>query len=321
MNATNEQMVIVVTGGSGMVGHALKKVTEEDSRPNEKWIFLSSKAADLRNPEETLAVMKKYNPTHVVHLAAMFGGVYKLMKRNCDFFTNNFRINDNVLESCKELGVKKVVSCLSTCIFPDKTTYPVDETMIYNGPPHDSIVGYSFSKRMICVLNKTYNMQYGCHFTGVIPTNVYGPYDNFNLEDGNVLPGLIHKGYLAKHKNIPFSVYGSGTPRRQFLYSFDLAKLLVWSLREYGEIDPVILSVDEEDELSIRELAELVTEAFGLKKDDVHYDTSKTDGQLKKTASNAKLRKYLPDFKFTPLRQGIKETAEWLEANYKNARV
>ncbi|XP_068246344.1 GDP-L-fucose synthase-like [Palaemon carinicauda] len=320
MRVMNEQMVVLVTGGSGMVGQAIKKVSEEENHPNEKWIFLSSKDADLRDPEETRAIMRKYNPTHVVHLAAMVGGVYKLIRLNCDFFTYNFRINDNVLDSCKELGVKKVVSCLSTCVFPDKTTYPIDETMIYNGPPHDSTLGYSYAKRMILVMNKAYKMQYGCNFTSVIPTNVYGPHDNFNLEDGQVLPGLIHKGYLAKHKNIPFTVYGSGTPRRQFMYSVDLAKLIMWSLREYEEIDPVILSVDEEDEVSIKEVAEMVSEAFDLQ-DGVHYDTSKTDGQLKKTASNAKLRKLLPDFKFTPLRQGIKETVDWLEANYENARV
>ena len=99
------------------------------------------------------------------------------------------RINDNVLHCAYATGTKKVVSCLSTCIFPDKTTYPIDETMVHNGPPHDSNYGYSMAKRMIDVLNKTYASQHGCKFTSVVPCNVYGPYDNFNLEDGHVIPG------------------------------------------------------------------------------------------------------------------------------------
>jgi GDP-L-fucose synthase len=94
--------------------------------------------------------------------------------------------------------VKKVVSCLSTCIFPDKTTYPIDETMVHNGPPHNSNFGYSYAKRMIDVLNKGYFNQHGLKYTSVIPTNVFGPHDNYNIEDGHVLPGLIHKVYQAK---------------------------------------------------------------------------------------------------------------------------
>lgn len=110
----------------------------------------------------------------------------------------NVHINDNVLHSAFEVGARKVVSCLSTCIFPDKTTYPIDETMIHNGPPHSSNFGYSYAKRMIDVQNRAYFQQHGCTFTAVIPTNVFGPYDNFNIEDGHVLPGLIHKVHLAK---------------------------------------------------------------------------------------------------------------------------
>ncbi|XP_068228251.1 GDP-L-fucose synthase-like [Palaemon carinicauda] len=316
---SKEEMVIVVTGGSGLVGQAIKKVTEEENRPNEKWIFLSSKDGDLKDRDETRAVLAKHKPTHVIHLAAMVGGLFKNLKYNSDFYRFNMLINDNVLETCKDLHVKKVVSCLSTCIFPDKTTYPIDETMIHNGPPHESNFGYSHAKRMIDVMNRAYNQQYGCHFTSVIPTNIYGPHDNFNLEDGHVLPGLIHKVHMAKENNTPFVVWGSGKPLRQFIYSIDLAKLMLWVLREYDEVDPIILSVGEEDEVSIKEAAEMVVDAYNFK-GEVIFDTSRADGQFKKTASNAKLRKYLPDFQFTNIRDGIKETVDWFVANYDTAR-
>lgn len=314
-----EKKVILVTGGTGLVGSAIRKVVQDDKNENETFIFLSSKDLDLSDKNQTLEYFKKHKPTHVIHLAALVGGLFKNLRQNLDFFRVNMQINDNVLAASFETGVKKVVSCLSTCIFPDKTTYPIDETMVHNGPPHDSNFGYSYAKRMIDVLNKGYCDQHGLRYTSVVPTNVFGPNDNFNIEDGHVLPGLIHKVYLAKKNNTPLTIWGSGKPLRQFIYSYDLAKLFLWVLREYDEVDPIILSVDEKDEMSIQEAAEAVVEAMDFK-GQVIYDTTKSDGQFKKTASNQKLRRYLPDFKFTPFKQAVKESCDWFVNNYDIAR-
>ncbi|XP_020793788.2 GDP-L-fucose synthase [Boleophthalmus pectinirostris] len=314
-------MRVLVTGGSGLVGRAIQQVVKEEggAKEGEEWVFLSSKDANLMNKEETKAIFEKYKPTHVIHLAAMVGGLFKNMKFNLDFWRNNIHINDNVLQAAHEVGVVKVVSCLSTCIFPDKTTYPIDETMIHNGPPHDSNFGYAYAKRMIDVHNRAYFQQYRRCYTAVIPTNVFGPHDNFSIEDGHVLPGLIHKAYLAQKEGKPLVVWGSGAPRRQFIYSLDLARLFLWVLRDYPEVDPIILSVGEEDEVSIKEAAEAVVQSLNFK-GEVVYDTSKADGQFKKTASNAKLCSYLPNFKFTPFNQALKETCDWFVKNYDTAR-
>uniref|UniRef100_A0A8C9THU4 GDP-L-fucose synthase n=1 Tax=Scleropages formosus TaxID=113540 RepID=A0A8C9THU4_SCLFO len=316
-----EPMRVLVTGGTGLVGRAIEHVVREEggAREGEEWIFVSSKDANLMDAKETRGLFEKRRPSHVIHLAAMVGGLFRNMRENLDFWRNNIHINDNILQTAHEMGVAKVVSCLSTCIFPDKTTYPIDETMIHNGPPHNSNFGYSYAKRMIDVQNRAYFQQYGRRFTAVIPTNVFGPHDNFNVADGHVLPGLIHKAYVAHKEGTPLQVWGSGTPRRQFIYSLDLARLFIWVLREYDEIDPIILSVGEEDEVSIKEAAECVVDALGFK-GQVVFDTTKADGQFKKTASNAKLRRYLPDFKFTPFPQAVKETCDWFVANYKTAR-
>lgn len=110
--------------------------------------------ANLLSEEETEALFEKHKPTHVIHLAALVGGLFANMSANCDFFRKNMKMNDNILEMCHKFGVKKLVSCLSTCIFPDKTSYPIDETMVHNGPPHPSNFGYSYAKRMIDVQNK-----------------------------------------------------------------------------------------------------------------------------------------------------------------------
>ncbi|XP_002124066.2 GDP-L-fucose synthase [Ciona intestinalis] len=314
------QKRILVTGGSGLVGQGIKAASEGDKRSDEEFIYLCSKDADLTNREATKAMFKKHQPTHVIHLAAKVGGLYGNMRANLQFFRINSAINDNILSVAQEMGVKKVVSCLSTCIFPNETTYPIDETMIHNGPPHDSNYGYSYAKRMIDVMNKGFNQQYDTEFTAVVPTNVFGPSDNFNLEEGHVMPGLIHKVYKCKENNTPLTVWGTGRARRQFIYSKDLGRLFLWVLREYKETEPIILSVGEEDEISIKEAAEFVAKGFDFKGDFV-YDTTRSDGQYKKTASNAKLRKYLPDFKFTPMDQAIRETCEWFTANYSTARI
>uniref|UniRef100_A0A8C6XLB9 GDP-L-fucose synthase n=1 Tax=Naja naja TaxID=35670 RepID=A0A8C6XLB9_NAJNA len=222
----------------------------------------------------------------------------------------NIHINDNVLQAAFECGVQKAVSCLSTCIFPDKTTYPIDETMIHNGPPHSSNFGYAYAKRMIDVQNRAYFEQHGCHFTAAIPTNIFGPHDNFSIENGHVLRADLADSAVPvpELKTMCDSQFG-----------VDLARLFVWVLREYKEIEPIILSVGEEEEVSIREAAECIAKAMDFK-GQLLFDESRSDGQFKKTASNAKLRKYLPDFQFTPFDQAVKEMCDWFSANYDRAR-
>lgn len=321
----DEQNVVLVTGGSGLVGQAIKSLVEEKQKAgkhnNENWIFCGSKDGDLRIKSQTEALFEKYKPTYVIHLAAMVGGLFHNMAHNLDFLRDNLSINENVLYASYKHNVKKVISCLSTCIFPDKTTYPIDETMVHNGPPHSSNYGYSYAKRMIDILNRAYNEQHGCMFTSVIPCNVFGPHDNFSLESSHVVPALIRrmdKAIAIGDKT--FTVSGSGKPLRQFIYSMDLAKLFLWVLYNYSSVEPIILSVDEKDEMTISQLAEAIKQAHGYSGLLV-YDTSKPDGQYKKTASNNKLRSLNPHFEFTPFNEAINDTVKWFKSNKDNARL
>ena len=122
-------------------------------------------------------------------MAAKVGGLFANQKYKVEFYRDNVIINDNVMECCRVFGVEKLVSCLSTCIFPDKTAYPIDETMVHNGPPHKSNEGYAYAKRMIDVLNRCYADEYKCNVTSIIPTNIYGPHDNFDIQNGQSFPG------------------------------------------------------------------------------------------------------------------------------------
>lgn len=310
---------VLVTGGTGLVGKAVEAVAKDLSESNKNYVFLSSKDGDLRDYAACKEIFDKHQPTHVLHLAAMVGGLFKNMTYPVQFWTDNVRINDNVMRCSHEAKVEKLVSCLSTCIFPDKTSYPIDETMIHNGAPHQSNEAYAYAKRMIDVCNRAYNQQYGCKFTSVIPTNIYGPHDNFHLKDSHVIPGLMHRCYLAKQSGEPFSCWGSGKPLRQFIYSIDLAKLMVWTLFNYDDIEPLILSVDEASEISIKDVVNYVVKAMDFK-GEVAWDTSKADGQYKKTASNAKLRRLLPDFQFTSMEEGLANTVKWFVENFSTAR-
>jgi len=318
--AADGKMVVVVTGGTGLVGRAIQKVVAGDyKKEGEEWHFLSSKDANLLSAEATNEVFARIKPTHCIHLAAKVGGLFMNMKYKLDMWRDNMLINDNVMEACRKNNVTKLVSCLSTCIFPDKTTFPINETMLHNGPPHTSNEGYAYAKRIIDVLNRCYKDQYGFKWTSVIPTNIYGPHDNFSITDGHVVPALIHKCWNAKNKGDPFVCFGSGKPLRQFIFSEDLARLMVWVTREYDEVDPIILSGGVEEEIEIRQVVEQIVAAMDYK-GEVKWDTEKADGQMKKTADNTKLRKYLPDFKFTPFGEGVKEAVDWFNANYDTAR-
>jgi len=326
--------IILVTGGSGLVGKAIQNIISTEApgsrfgkHDGETWIFASSKDGDLRDPVETQKLFEKYKPTHVIHLAALVGGLFKNMKYKLSFLRDNILINDNVLQTSYKANVAKVISCLSTCVFPDKVTYPLDETKIHSGPPHESNFGYAHAKRMVDVQNHAYKDQYGCNFTSAIPTNVFGPNDNFDLEDSHVIPGLIHKCYLAKKNGTPFVVSGTGKPLRQFIYSYDLAKLFIWMLREYDDVEPVILSVGEDEEVSIKDVADAIVKALGFK-GEYNFDTTRADGQFRKPASNKKLLSLISrdesgkePFKFTTFEDALEHTVAWFLQNYDTART
>lgn len=309
-------MKIMITGGTGLVGYGIQQI---DSHYDHEFVFLSSKDCDLTNYENTLNVFKSHAPDYVIHLAAYVGGLFKNMNYKVDMYEKNTLMNCNVLKCCHECKVKKAVSCLSTCIFPDKTTYPINETMLHNGPPHTSNDAYAYSKRMLEVQSKAYQEQYGDNFICVIPTNIYGENDNYSLDDGHVIPSLIHKCYNAKQNNSKFVVCGTGSPLRQFIYSRDLAKLILWALENYNEKESIILSVGEKEEVSIKEVSKLIAEEFEYSHM-IEFDTSFSDGQFKKTADNSKLISLYDDFEFTPLDKGLKNSIHWFINHYDSCR-
>ena len=307
---------LLVTGQSGLVG----------SQFTGDLIALNSKVCDLRNTKDTDYMFefytneerqKEFTVDKVIHCAAKVGGVGGNMKYKGEFFYDNIMMNTNVIESSRKHGIKNLVCFLSTCVFPDNVEYPLMESKIHLGPPHTSNDAYAYSKRMADVQIRAYREQYGLNYKSVIPTNIYGINDNFDIENGHVVPSLIHKCYVARETNTPLMIWGSGKPLREFIYNKDVAKLTEWVLDNYDEDEPIILSTSEE--ITIKEVVEIIVELLNFK-GEVIYDKNKPDGQFRKPSDNSKIKHYLPDFKFTPLYDGLKETIEWFESNYENVR-
>jgi GDP-L-fucose synthase len=306
------QKVVLVTGGSGLVGNGIKSVSDTFNsiyNKSYKFVYVSSKNYNLEIMSDTIKMFEKIKPTHVIHLAACVGGLFKNMNNKVDMLEKNLMINYNVVKCSHNYNVQKLVACLSTCIFPDKTTYPIDESMLHNGPPHPSNDSYAYAKRMLEVHCRAYRENYGDNFICITPTNIYGPHDNFDIENGHVLPALIHNCYLSKKVGKEFVVRGTGSPLRQFIYSHDLARLILWILDNYCG-DNVILSVPEENEISIGDVAKIIARAFDYE-NNMRFDTNYSDGQYKKTVSAGKILELVGDFEFTSIESGIRETVSW----------
>ena len=295
---------ILVTGGYGLVGSEFKK-------PN--FIPLSSSEADLRVRKDVDNVFNTIKFDSVIHCAGKVGGLRGNMNNKGQFFYDNIMINTNVIESARVNGIKKLVSFLSTCVFPNQVDYPLTESKIHLGPPHFSNDAYAYAKRMADVQIRAYKEQYDLNYKSVIPTNIYGPNDNYDIVNGHVIPSLIHKCYLARENKTPLTIWGTGEPLREFIFSRDVAKLTEWVLDNYNENEPIILSTSEE--ISIKDVTNIIVELMNFK-GKIIFDSSKPDGQFRKPSDNSKIKNYLPDFKFTPLYDGLKETIEYFEKNY-----
>lgn len=307
---------LLVTGQSGLVGSQFKG----------DLIALNSKVCDLRNQKSVddvfsfytdKSIQKEFVVDKVIHTAAKVGGVGGNMTYKGEFFYDNIMINTNVIESCRKHDIKNLVVFLSTCVFPDNVEYPLTENKIHLGPPHFSNDAYAYAKRMADIQIRAYKEQYGLNYKSVIPTNIYGINDNFDIKNGHVIPSLIHKCYMARETKTPLTIWGSGKPLREFIYNKDVAILSEWVLNNYNENEPIILSTSEE--ISIKEIVNIITEIMNFK-GEVKWDQSKPDGQFKKTSDNSKIKHYLPNFNFTPLYDGLKETIEWFELNYDKIR-
>jgi GDP-L-fucose synthase len=304
---------ILITGSNGLLGSAFKNILNDKDH-----VYHTRKDCDLTSEKDTIDYItkqiKEKNIDTIIHCAAKVGGVKANLTNNQKFFIENYKINNNVIKAAFENKIPNFINILSTCIFPDTNIeYPLTPNQIDRGSPHSSNYGYSYAKRLSGYETKIFRNITNLNWFSVVPTNLYGPYDNFDLEDSHLIPGLLHRAYLSKKNNEKFVVWGDGTSLRQFVYSEDMAKLILWSLDNWKSEEHCML-VDEK-EVSILEIVNIIKNKFNIKDEDIIFDETKPKGQHRKPA--------ISDFKnypFTPIKEGVEKTIDWFINNYETIR-
>ena len=308
-----QRMRILVTGGTGMVGSAFEAM----QTPHEI-IRVGTKDYNLTSSLHSTEMFLKYEPDAVIHLAAKVGGIKANTDFVADFFDENIKINMNVLRSARLIGVSKVLSLLSTCVYPDDATYPLTEEQINNGAPHKSNFGYAYAKRMLDVQSRSYRQQYGCNFITAVPNNLFGENDNFDLENSHVIPAMIRKMYEAKLNNEDVTLWGDGSPLREFTYSKDLVEILLFLLEHYDEPEPI--NIGNINEISIKEAAEIIAEILEFN-GQIVWDITKPKGQLRKPSDNSKfLGLGWKQENYTNFKKAATSACKWFVSNYPNVR-
>jgi len=305
-------MKILITGSNGLLGSALKKILGKGH------IYHTRKDCDLLDFKKTLAYIKDKVENEgvdtIIHAAARVGGVKANMENNELFFKENYYISNNVLKSAYELDIKNFINVLSTCIFPDKNViYPLTPDQIDKGMPHPSNYGYAYAKRLSGYETKIFRDMTKNNWFSIVATNLYGPHDNFNLESSHLIPGMIHRAYLAKKNNTVFDIWGDGSPLRQFVHSEDLAALIIQSIDTWNQEEHCMMV--NEQEVSILEISKIITDKFKIPPNKIVFDPTKPRGQFRKPASSD-----VSDFKFKSIVDGINETIDWFIKNYDTTR-
>jgi len=301
---------IFVAGHRGMVGSALVRRLEGEGFVN--LLVRDRSKLDLRDESVTAKFFAAEKPAIVIVAAAKVGGIKANSDYPVEFLLENLRIQNNVLRSAYEAGVQKLLFLGSSCIYPKFAPQPIPETALLSGPLEPTNEAYAIAKIAGVKLCQAFSREYGAKFVSAMPTNLYGANDNFDLETSHALPALIRKAHEAKvRKDQKLTVWGTGKPRREFLHVDDLASACLLLLEKYDS--PEIINVGCGEDISIRELAELICDVVGFD-GELDWDTTKPDGTPRKLLDVTKLRAlgWKPAI---PLRDGIARTYEWFRAN------
>ena len=302
---------IFVAGHRGMVGSAL--VCQLESKGFLNLLVRNRSELDLRDESAVAKLFAEEKPAVVILAASKVGGIKANIDHPVAFLLENLQIQNNVMDAAYENGVRKLLFLGSSCIYPKFAPQPIPERALLSGPLEPTNEAYAIAKIAGIKLCQAYVREHGANFISMMPTNLYGPNDNFDLETSHVLPALLRKAHEAKtRKDRELIVWGSGKPRREFLHVDDLASACLLLLEKYDS--PEIINVGCGEDISIRELAELICDIVGFD-GQLSWDATKPDGTPRKLLDVTKLRSlgWKPSI---PLREGITQTYEWFLANY-----
>ena len=304
---------IFVAGSNGMVGSAIIRELEKNGYHN--ILKKSSKELDLRNQQAVLSFFELEKPEYVFLAAAKVGGIFANNEYPADFLYDNLMIQNNVIHAAHIFKVKKLLFLGSSCIYPKFAQQPIKEEYLLTGVLEPTNEAYAIAKIAGVELCKFYKKQYGCNFISAMPTNLYGINDNFDLQNSHVLPALLRKFIEAKQSNAQnVTIWGSGTPMREFLFVDDLASACLFLMNAYNDFETINIGTGED--VTIKELAETIQKTVGFEGKLV-FDATKPDGTPRKLLDVSKINNLGWKHKVN-LQQGIEKTLDWVkEKNYK----
>lgn len=306
---------IYVAGHNGLVGSAIVKKLKENGHRN--IITFSHSELDLTNKGDTEAMFRLHKPTYVFLAAAKVGGIYANNSASGEFFYDNISIQTNVMEAARKSGAKKLLFLGSSCIYPRECPQPIKEEYLMSAPLEQTNSAYAIAKIAGIEMCKAYRKQYGSNFISVMPTNLYGPNDNFALMGSHVLPAMIRKFHDAKTSGIKMvELWGDGTPRREFLHVDDLASALILLMEEYNS--PVHINVGAGQDVPIKFLAKMIADIVGYD-GEIFWNMEYPNGTPQKLLDSSKIK----ELGWTPkisLDKGVQDTYKWFIDNYKDLR-
>lgn len=298
---------VVVTGGAGFLGSfAVEKLQE---RGGAEVFVPRSKDYDLRRLDAIRSMLTDAQPNIVIHLAARVGGIGANRAHPAEFFYDNLMMSVPLFHECFKFGVEKFVAIGTVCAYPKYTPVPFKEENLWDGYPEETNAPYGLARKMLLVQSQAYRQQYGFNSIFLLPVNLYGPRDNFDLETSHVIPALIRKCIEAiERRDDHVVVWGTGRPTREFLYVEDAAEAILLATERYNGSDPVNLGSGME--ISIRDLAHLIARLTGFE-GEVVWDTSKPDGQPRRYLDTSKAERLFGFKAQTSFEEGLRKTIEW----------
>ena len=297
---------IFVAGHSGLVGSAVVRAIEKSS--NFSWFGKSKYELNLLNRNDVFEFINSSNPDAVVIAAAKVGGIRANSRYPVEFLSENLQIQTNLLDACHNASVQRLLFLGSSCIYPKLASQPIKESELLTGPLEPTNEPYAIAKIAGLKLVAAYRKEYGHRWISAMPTNVYGPLDNFDLDSSHVLPALIHKIHKAKlESKLNVELWGSGSPLREFIHADDLADAILFVLSNYDGEEPINIGTGQE--LSIEQLSQVIAQVIGYT-GTIAWNTEMPDGTPRKILDSTTLKKLGWSPKIL-LEQGIKSTYEW----------